>query len=130
MRPRAPDFKSDAVPLRLAVADLDRALEALTLVEEEAKEGDRLGEEEDHEVEGSICQHQGLAYYHLARALREAERLYRRYDRVSERSEFPGLRRDLVSLAKLWHRHLSGHWGREASLILARMRRSYRALQQ
>jgi nuclear-control-of-ATPase protein 2 len=89
--PTPPDPKREAVPARLAMIEVERALETLASCEEV-----------NSEREGKVAEATGMFIFRLAVAYREAEELFKRHRGMFGRennSEWNNLRADLLELA-------------------------------
>lgn len=89
LTPTPPDPRTEAVPCRLGMVEVSRALEKLCREKEEGQEGP--------------CENEGWFYYCLANEYEEAQQLFRRHTTLlsggSSRSEWPALQADLIDLA-------------------------------
>jgi len=89
--PAPPDPKREAVPARMAMTEVERALETLAICEEM-----------NSKSEGEVSEATGMFIFRLAVAYREAEELFHRHRGMFGRennSEWRNLRTDLLELA-------------------------------
>ncbi|WIA16343.1 hypothetical protein OEZ85_013041 [Tetradesmus obliquus] len=105
LAPRPPDPRREALPCRLAMAELERALQQQLL------------------QFGSCAAAEGLVLHKLARVFREARAVYRLKDSSSRYSEWPHLQADLLSLVA------PGVPAASKLDLLTRMMRTYALLQ-
>ncbi len=113
--PAPPDPKREAVPARMAMIEVERALEYLANCEEM-----------DGEREDKVSEATGMFIFRLAVAFREAEELFRRHRGMFGRessSEWNNLRADLLELA-------APAFARQKLRTAARMMRAYAVYQQ
>ena len=97
--PAPPDPRREAVPARLAMIEVERALESLANCEDMVPSGGNTTRERD----GKRAEAAGMFIFRLAVAYREAEELFRHHRGMFGRSvgdsEWNNLRADLLELA-------------------------------
>ncbi|KAK9812896.1 hypothetical protein WJX72_005387 [[Myrmecia] bisecta] len=84
LTPSPPNRSWEALPCRMAMVELERAILAL--------------------LEDGSAENQGMLVYRLALVYEEAYSLFRRFDTSSGPSEWPNLRQDLIELASPLHK--------------------------
>lgn len=98
--PTPPDPRREALPVRMAFVEVERALEHVAAAEDAAVAAAAAGTEPVAEAAAETREQQGLLAYRLAVAYEEARELFRRHRGLIAigGSEWPNIRSDLLEL--------------------------------
>ncbi|KAL4457516.1 hypothetical protein ABPG75_012381 [Micractinium tetrahymenae] len=101
--PTPPDPRREALPMRMAFVEVERALEHVAAAEEAAAAAAAGGEAPAAEAVVESREQQGLMLFRLAAAYEEARELFRRHRGLLAigGSEWPNIRSDLLELGGL-----------------------------
>lgn len=99
--PTPPDPRREALPVRMALVEVERQLEHVATAEEAAVAAAAAAEGEPPEVLVEVAEQRGLFAYRLAVVYEEARQLFRRHRGLIALggSEWPNIRADLLELA-------------------------------